>query len=114
MPVVVLTVVSPILGNIFAGIMYRWMPLVFSFSMYLMMDYNQELYYKVLKAIRCLWLQYIFCCCCGFMVNEQLYQIEMNDIEGNLDEERREKSVDTKTVNQTVCTKSNEVSVETP
>ena len=42
-----------------------------NYSMYLMMDHNKKQYYKFLKTIYNLKLHWL-CCCCGFMVIEQL------------------------------------------
>ena len=43
--------------------------------MYLMMDHNEEQYIKFLKRIHRFKCHWIFCCCCRFMVDEQLNQL---------------------------------------
>ena len=95
-----------------------------SFSMYLMMEYNEKEYNQFLRFIHKTKL-YFCCCCCKYMVIDQLNidsktlsdEVSKNNVKNIVIKETRETSFETavKSVNdQRIDTNGCELSVETP
>ena len=67
---------------------------MWTLSLYLMMDYNKDKYFKFLKFIFYSRLHFV-CCCCSSMVNEQFKEIQLeikemhNNNDNNEDENER-------------------------
>ena len=61
------SVLFPIMGH---GLIRGW-PLLYSYSMFLMMDYNERYYVKFLRFVYRFRL-HLGCCCCRYMVIEEL------------------------------------------
>ena len=63
-------------NNLVIGILVNINPVTMSFCMYLMMEYNKDLYNKFLKIIHLTKLDTVYCCCCKYVVMDQLNEMD--------------------------------------
>ena len=66
--------IIPAISVILANFMANMLIFTITFSMYLMMDHNEEKYYAFLKWIKYTRI-YLMCCCCRFIVIKQLNEL---------------------------------------
>ena len=78
--------------NYFGSIMQAFLSLVWTISVYLMMEHNTTQYIKFLKIVNRFKLHWICCCCCKFIVIEQL-----KDLQGSYKMEKSQKDTTTET-----------------